>query len=319
MRSCHFCGSPLRGKKSREHVVPEWLAKHLGVTENEARGTHYAEDATVRSVRSMPTDQLVLGGVCKPCNEGWMSLLEQRAKPVLLRLMAPGANPESLAVSESATLARWSLKTALALNLAVEFERLADREHLLALGNDSLGMPSSFYVFCALHDPTSAYSWLQTRGLAFFAGAHEQPAPHLRSALGSRGFRIGLQFGRLCLAVVYWPDRAWTLAVWPELHTPVWPPDSSLVPVEHQYDGESNPLAVDSRLFLYRMLDTIALIEPRPGPLRRLAVLKNRDTHVSGREPAGMSQFLPVPSVITPEVDQKIRAWLRSNNRGTAG
>jgi len=57
--------------------------------------------------------QLVLRCVCQPCNNGWMSRLEAQAKPYLQPLLM--GQPRSLNIVAQATIALWSLKTAMVL------------------------------------------------------------------------------------------------------------------------------------------------------------------------------------------------------------
>src|SRR4051812_41788183 len=58
--------------------------------------------------------------VCKLCNNGWMSLLEEKAKPVIERLLSN--ERASLEGAERELAARWILKTAMV------FEAIGGRE-----------------------------------------------------------------------------------------------------------------------------------------------------------------------------------------------
>src|SRR5690606_30715903 len=159
------------------------------------------------------------------------------------------------------------------------------------------------------HRPTHPTYWLQTPSVEFFLPPELAPEAEARREIANSGFRIGIQAGCLALVVVYWPQPAWPLAIWPEIHEPLWPPKSSLTMINHRYEGEVEPWNVNSHLFLYRMLDTIGAIAPGIESLR-LAVRKNRNVHVSGPEPDGPGDLLPIPAVITPEIDRQIREWL---------
>jgi hypothetical protein len=80
--------------------------------------------------------------------------------------------------------------------------------------------------------------------------------------------------------------------------------------MEHRYDGETAPLNVPSRLFLFRAMDTVSAFDrSAPQPLH-VATLKNVAQHVSGPEPAGSTELLRIPAIVTPEDDQRIRDWL---------
>jgi hypothetical protein len=60
---------------------------------------------------------MVLGRVCRGCNNGWMSQLEAAAKPTLLELAAGRVSVSELSPGRR-TFARWALKTAAALNVS---------------------------------------------------------------------------------------------------------------------------------------------------------------------------------------------------------
>jgi hypothetical protein len=55
--------------------------------------------------------------VCGGCNQGWMSRLEEAAKPILMPMMFDNL-PLVLSPSDQWTLARWAVKTALMVDLS---------------------------------------------------------------------------------------------------------------------------------------------------------------------------------------------------------
>jgi hypothetical protein len=90
---CIFCGN---GRMSKEHLWPEWfgasLSKKLPVYYNIKTRADYQASLEVlkqRTVETRPGDPTTkkVRRVCKSCNSGWMSRLQQRAKPVLTLLM----------------------------------------------------------------------------------------------------------------------------------------------------------------------------------------------------------------------------------------
>jgi hypothetical protein len=98
-----------------EHAWPEWLLRALGILGPNGKllspgfmEAHFGPDETPLTWR---------GGVikakhfCKACNEGWMSSLENQAKPIITPLLADLAVP--LDGSKQHVLARWSVKTAI--------------------------------------------------------------------------------------------------------------------------------------------------------------------------------------------------------------
>ncbi|HEV7594130.1 MAG TPA: hypothetical protein VGO33_03955 [Gemmatimonadaceae bacterium] len=299
----------MTAKKSREHVFPRWLLRFLHRDPIPVVATRYAPDGTPLSTRSHPLDKFVLGGVCRGCNHGWMNDLEGQARPIIKACIDGSVSVRDLDRTQCTILARWGVKTAACVNLASDSDKFFVASLVSELKNP-LNLPEGLHVFAAQHAPTEPSYWLQAGNVEFFLPHDVPPSLETRRELSGRGFRIGLQFGALCLFVVYWPlHNQWPLATWPDLHEPLWPPEIKYLQAEHRYDGETNPLAVNSHLFLYRGLETLAATSHVGGPFE-LATQKNRAPHVSGPEPPGTGGFLPVPDVITPEIDRYIRAWL---------
>jgi hypothetical protein len=139
---CLFCGEPdyVRGK---EHVFPLWLLEEFelknyqtcvsqvyveefdtlygfGVTYFPGRRIGFRSELK----RQHALSAFVNGGVCKDCNNGWMSELEQEARPILVPLIQGHKHPRDLKKQESFTLALWAMKTAYALHFAVGTTRV---------------------------------------------------------------------------------------------------------------------------------------------------------------------------------------------------
>ena len=107
MRTCIFCGNPV---DSKEDAWPLWLVRRLGNT----------EEGIVEGQRGKQTPHswragkypLRTGNVCKvSCNNGWMSDLENRAKPIIERFFL--YEQVSLDQHDQTTLAIWICKNAM--------------------------------------------------------------------------------------------------------------------------------------------------------------------------------------------------------------
>src|SRR5579883_3043438 len=156
-KRCLFCGRVLPPKriknaKSDEHIIPQWLMDHLGLRTMPVTGMRW--DVPSRQViehKQHAVRKFVSVGVCAGCNGGWMSQLENQAKPLLTRLIADPNELPKLTEQERYVIARWTLKTAAALNAASfgnpanPLDRPVPREHLkpLALGS----FPDEVVVF----------------------------------------------------------------------------------------------------------------------------------------------------------------------------
>lgn len=115
MRMCMFC----REKAStREDAWPLWLMKRFPVSSTaridaERSGRNLGKWSTAKP-------KLQVKRLCRSCNNGWMSRLENEAKPALVSILDD--EPKELDASDQTTLARWAVKTAMVLD-AVDSNR----------------------------------------------------------------------------------------------------------------------------------------------------------------------------------------------------
>ena len=109
-KTCIFCGG---FNLSKEHVWPNWTRKVL--TDNPSPAHHewhntFSSKGTVVKESGMRTRQgstftKKLRVVCKTCNNGWMSRLENDTKPILLTLIQ--GEPTLLDREQQTLLAQW--------------------------------------------------------------------------------------------------------------------------------------------------------------------------------------------------------------------
>ncbi len=106
MRQCIFCEAPAA---TREDAWPRWLARrartpHGVEVEAERRGVPLPQWRTSRH-------EIRVRSVCGRCNNGWMSDMETRAKPVLEGLL--DRSTLKLGPREQSTIAEWATKCAM--------------------------------------------------------------------------------------------------------------------------------------------------------------------------------------------------------------
>jgi hypothetical protein len=123
---CFFCGLPwTEVHKSFEHIWPEWLhgyakvapgkiTRSLGILHNadtqefiERPMTTFTSNASLLNLRTRE--------VCRPCNGGWMSQVQQAVKPLFLTLAdaAQGITLAALSRSDARKVAFWVQMTAI--------------------------------------------------------------------------------------------------------------------------------------------------------------------------------------------------------------
>ncbi|MBN1910641.1 MAG: hypothetical protein JW818_12925 [Pirellulales bacterium] len=108
MRTCMFCSNKA---STKEDAWPKWLVERFPTS-----NTSYMEaERAGKTLGSWRTGKrpLLLKWLCKSCNNGWMSKLESKAKPVLESIFCNTLN--ELTSLTQLTLASWSVKTAMVL------------------------------------------------------------------------------------------------------------------------------------------------------------------------------------------------------------
>ncbi len=102
---CIFCG---KEAGSEEHVFPNWLRKEF-----KGHGTlEYQGDMNSPVLCTRVTDlRLTVRSVCQYCNVGWMSRLQEGAKPLIKSLLSNSS--VSFDACECKLLTSWAVMTAM--------------------------------------------------------------------------------------------------------------------------------------------------------------------------------------------------------------
>jgi hypothetical protein len=106
-RECIFCGGPAN---SREDVWPCWMTSRFV-----APGTMEQQRGPDLRMRAWRVDRpvLVVKRDCRTCNNGWMSQLQDRGKPVIERLWDEAQ--ATLDVDDCKALSLWAVMTSMVL------------------------------------------------------------------------------------------------------------------------------------------------------------------------------------------------------------
>ena len=139
---CLFCGGPWEPGivgKSDEHIWPQWIRKHVGALPAsrfshshglvlDPAGLGFAEipaemKTSKSSILSTKTRE-----VCRNCNTGWMSRLEQRTEPLIVSLAAAAELNRAVTLTRDQVrlLAMWAQKTAITNEMTSDFPKVAN-------------------------------------------------------------------------------------------------------------------------------------------------------------------------------------------------
>lgn len=228
MRQCLFCDS---SANSKEDAWPRWLTRRFaGVGEQPI-------EAEIRGValppRSSRRPALSVRRVCRRCNNGWMSALENRAKPILEPLL--DGQPTVLDLAARTSIAVWATKIAMVLE-GVEADEMrmysqSERVQLKTLSVIPRG--TSVWIARALH-PTYVLS-VKTRHRGPEGSAAEAHVTTL--AFGLLAFQVATvrlplvaeMVMRVTTDVRAGPWDTATVRLWPEFSGFVsWPPEVAL-------------------------------------------------------------------------------------------
>jgi hypothetical protein len=227
--ACPFCGILLQGKrakqgaKSDEHIMAQWLLDHLDLRKESV--TSQRVDVPLQrsmEVRHFAADRFVNGRICRACNNGWMSQLEGRVKPILIRLLADAHELGRLTQEERIVVATWTLKTAAVLNKSFGFGDPSDPlahpipdRHLKAIRSGEL--PDDILIVGSGCASNYRAGFIQNAPWA----APEKSIPlQERDRKGS--YKIGFSLGSLLLGVAYFPNSEYYYVVRQGRHSILW-------------------------------------------------------------------------------------------------
>lgn len=121
IRTCVLCGRGVSTGATVEDVIPQWFQRLTPQHRNSARAIIHRgplEDPTGRIVMGEKADPqyfadgaVTVADVCdRPCNNNYMSRLQNKASALLKRMFVEGS-PDELTDGECSTLLRWCLMT----------------------------------------------------------------------------------------------------------------------------------------------------------------------------------------------------------------
>jgi hypothetical protein len=256
-KKCIFCGEPLRGKRTKEHVIPQWLLDHLGMRDHDLYlAVARTDDDTVTKSRRNVAANLVAGRVCSNCNNGWMSTLEDQARPILINLIEADQSLFSITAEERFIVSRWAAKTAYALSHATPLKKTPDPVHMRFLVDNPATLPPGVGVFAQQVTTRNTFANIQRNR---WPVQIEVPLPNSASA---GRYKIALEFRHLMLLVAFWPLPKGHYLLAAGIHVPLWP-------IREWYPAYFDKLqsfdTQDSRSWLDRFCSHLGIVYEREG------------------------------------------------------
>ncbi len=217
---CVFCGESIVDR-TREHVVPQWLAEELNLSNDFILPTHFSDCGKVVSSRSHSVDQFLCGRVCGTCNHGWMSTLETANQNLIKRLIRGELDTLDLSDAEAEALAVWGAKTAYALHMASNYRRIVPVEHYRMLSQRQMVPPLVWVVGKTWH-ACSGFSWAQSTSWAIPRVGRELTLSE-QARIRSEAYKICIQIGQLILLVAHNPLPLTQCLLWKFVHVALHP------------------------------------------------------------------------------------------------
>jgi hypothetical protein len=240
---CVFCGVELSRARSREHVFPQWLLRDRGAFDSPFQlNWTSATGEQVLGKRDFPLRSFVAGRVCRHCNNGWMSALEQKVRAFLPGLIEADRAVTDLSKADQEILARWATKTAFVSRSADLAPHLVDPDHarMLVTGD----MPPVHVIARQTPVELGLGSYATQRWLVYYPTAERSAVEDL---IG-RSHKTVLLLGRLLIAVCFWPDASWPIIISRRSHRALWPSDGSWLTYGYATDRHGVPSTTETEL-----------------------------------------------------------------------
>jgi hypothetical protein len=233
MRTCAFCNR--EAELTREHIWSNWIAHSFPKNRRYLMSTHNAQGDVKTWEKPELNEKAKI--VCSGCNNGWMSQLENSAKPLLENMILHGS-PLSLLPVGSSTVACFAFKNAVIADqmskdrtpFYSESEREAFKESLLlpagfnvwmAIYPRHRGLFEGYYSDVPAKEPDRFKLHVFTYGVGYL----------VLQAVGFKWINRNQRRHRPIPALVQGPKfQSVSISMWPSNRRPVmWPPQSDLV------------------------------------------------------------------------------------------
>jgi hypothetical protein len=214
MGTCIFCQVPLnKSNRSEEHIIATWLQKSRNIT-NEILTYGFGEGASLVVTDKAKMHRFLAPNVCKPCNTGWMSRLENQNKLTITRLIDQQIEPSLLNDDERLQLAKWTIKTAIAMNSIIDDAPPIDRDFINKFDKGRSQNLGRCGVFAGRMSIPSRFTYIRTSHTdEMLVGGDHDIEP-----------RIGIYIDGLVLITAFVQKHlGYTFKLLQAFHEPLWP------------------------------------------------------------------------------------------------
>lgn len=214
-KACIFCDSPLsKAGKANEDVIPKWLLKHLGLDKRKdlIASSHLTDlGIALKRPRIQGSHTVLQGSVCAECNNGWMSDLEGRAKPIISGMSV--GERLTLSHDDCELVSAWIFKTLILWHITANYRRLVPPPDFKYLYEHRTPPPGRHIEIAYAHSelPSAFRTRMSPIKLLFLGSEYDKQI--ISREVDQSSFVLTMQIGRLLTQIVGLPPfGAWARA-----------------------------------------------------------------------------------------------------------
>ena len=235
---------------SQEHVFPLWQADlfpDLAEVDYIRAFQPSDGDGTRQSWPGKPFG-VTVGDFCEACNTGWMSDLEDEAKPILSPLIQD--EPRGLTILEQEMVTRWITKTVLAIGPTnAGGQPVASQETYRWFGEKRIPLPNSI-AWVGRYDGTGQFP-ISFHQHGIVIGRADEPPPRREDGDPTNAFHAVFAIGNLALflfshelpegPIASGGSNDMRTLIWPTQGPVHWPPSTSISEEELKRESQRVP------------------------------------------------------------------------------
>jgi hypothetical protein len=181
-------------------------------------GSTSSQPFVIKELGNKAIGTFLEGRVCKQCNNGWMSRLETKVKPLLISLLDNATLVDELPIEDRKVLALWAVKTSLMAISPSVASRNVPAEHFNAIKQGIISPGISVFA---------GYHFMVNKGFSYEAGRHwpETPADapeEILRVINQHSYKVCLQLRSLLLMVAFSPEPELVLSSDDATHQLIW-------------------------------------------------------------------------------------------------